>query len=130
MLTGILVCEKCGYPMYRHHSKTKRKDGTFSVYSVYRCKGADTSPSRCGNAIPLGYIEEWVNAWFTKNGTFARTEIVETITVPGDDHALDIAEIETDLRDLDFDAPDFAEQQKILLSSGRGCALCRPNPPK
>lgn len=41
-----------------------------------------------------------VHAWFTENGTFAGTEIVETITIAGDDHADEIAEIEKDMRDL------------------------------
>ena len=114
MLTGVLICQKCGSPMYRHHSKTKRKDGTCSLYTVYRCKGPDTSPSTCGNAITAEDIEGWVSEWFTEAGTFARTEIVETILVPGDDHVGEIAEVEADLRDLDFDALDYDEQHAAL----------------
>jgi len=120
MLTGIIVCEKCGGPMYHHNSKTKRKDGTYSVYRSYRCKGADQAPSRCGNSIRAEDLEDWANAWFTSDGAFARTEIVEIVTERGDDHADEILEIELDLRDLDFDAPDFAERQAALLSERAG----------
>ena len=116
MLTNVIRCAMCGGPMYRNNSRSPRKDGTFSVYTVYRCKGPDQAPSRCVNSIEAQDIDAWVNAWFMEDGTFAHTEIVETITVPGDDHADEIAELEADLRDLDFDAVDYAERHATLLA--------------
>jgi site-specific DNA recombinase len=116
MLTGIIRCEHCGGPMYRHVSKTKRKNGTYSVYTIYRCKGPDQSPSTCANSIKLDVAEEWVNRMFNHGGPWANTELVEIRTVPGDDHADDIAEIEDELRSLDFDSPDFQTHQRDLLA--------------
>ena len=49
-------------------------------------------------------------------GAVRRTEIVETITVSGNNHAEDIAEIESDIYDLDFDAPDYSQRHATLLS--------------
>ena len=52
--------------MYRHNSSTKRKDGTSSVYTIYRCKGLDQAPSKCGNAVPGEGVEAWFHQWFTQ----------------------------------------------------------------
>lgn len=128
MLRGIAFCEKCGGPMYRHNSKSKRKDGTFSLYTVYRCKGPDTSPSRCGNAIPLKELESFVHQWFTEDGAFAGTEIMETVVTPGDDHADAIAEIDQDIRELHPGDPDYLERVTTLHGE-RSCLMSLPSEP-
>ena len=116
LLTGIIFCDRCGGPMYRTKSKRTKKDGTVRNWFYYRCGGLDRRRSDCRNMVPLDDVDAWLHAWFTEDGTFARTEIVETITVPGDDHAEEIAEIEADIRDLDFDSPDYAELHATLLA--------------
>lgn len=116
MLTGVIQCERCGGPMYRVSSTTKRTDGTKNVNLYYRCKGPDQEPSQCGNTVPLADIEEWVHLWFTADGPFARTEIVEKVVTPGDDHTAEIAEVEAEIRELEPDADDWIEQAQSLRS--------------
>ena len=114
-LTGVIECDRCGGAMYRFTSTGKaRKDGTKNVLTYYRCKGTDIEPSTCGNMVPLNDIEGWVNLWFTADGPFARVEVIETTLVPGDDHQAEIEEVEAELRELDFDDPDFDERQRVL----------------
>jgi len=115
-LTGVIECEGCGGPMYRHRSTRARKDGTKNVFESYRCKGTDIAPSTCANMVALDDIESWVDAWFTTGGAFARTEIIETTVVPGDDHRAEVEEIEAELRELDPDAEDWIEQAQALRS--------------
>jgi site-specific DNA recombinase len=128
MLRNIIFCEKCEGPMYRHHTKTKRKDGTHSLYTVYRCNGTDTARSKCANAIRLADAEAFVNAWFTEDGAFADVEIVETVPVPGNDHSEEIAEIDRDIRDLNPGAADFLEQIATLHAE-RARLLALPSEP-
>jgi hypothetical protein len=126
LLTGVIECDLCGGPMYRINSATKRKDGTKNICTYYRCKGKDYEPSRCRNSVPLSDIESWLDQWFTYfnddehgapfGGPFADTEIVETTVVAGDDHAAEVAEVETEIRQLDLDADDFQERQQALLA--------------
>ena len=102
--------------MYRHRSYSQRKDGTRLHNLYYRCTGTDKAPSRCRNSIPLDDVEAFVNLWFTEDGPFARTEIVETVVVNGADHSAELAEIDADLRALDFDEPDWERKQKALIT--------------
>ncbi len=115
-LTGVIECEGCGGPMYRIRSATTHKDGTKNVLTYYRCKGTDIEPSKCANMIPLDDIESWVDLWFTADGPFARTEIIETTVVPGDDHKAEVEEIEAEIREVDLDAADWIEQAQALRS--------------
>ena len=64
--------------------------------------------------VPLDEMDAWVNAWFTQDGPFAHTEIIETITVPGNDYADEIAEIDATIREIDPDAPDYDDQHARL----------------
>ena len=121
MLSGALYCAMCKGVMHYRRTVTKRKSGAEYVWQGYRCDGTSRQPSRCGNWVPLAGIEDWVDLWFTiparKGGSgFADTEIVETVPVPAKGHADDVAAVEAELRDLDFDAPDFAERQAALLA--------------
>ena len=116
MLTGVLFCDECKGPMYRTKSKRTKKDGTTRTWFYYRCGGADRRRSTCKNMYPLADLDAWVNRWFTEDGPFADTEIVETITVPGDDHAEAIAEVDAEIKELDLDAPNYSERHATLLS--------------
>ena len=125
-LTGSILCDLCGGPMYRNSSVTTRKDGTKNLCEYYRCKGTDQEPSKCSNLIPVERAERFVNGLFSTEpvdfgdegeteGHFSGVELFETVVIPGSDHLEDVADIETDLRTLDYDAPDFAERQQALL---------------
>jgi len=69
-----------------------------------------------------------VDLWFTVNGPFAHTEIIETTTVPGDDHKAEVDEIEAEIRELDLDADDYVEQVQALRSA-RARLLTLPSEP-
>jgi DNA invertase Pin-like site-specific DNA recombinase len=99
LLTGVIFCDRCHSPMYRHRSASKRKDGTRPApYLAYRCMVTNQEPSQCRNSVVLEDIEAWVNLWFTGLGPFAKTEIVEQVVIPGDEHLAEIAELEAELR--------------------------------
>ncbi len=127
-LTGVIVCEKCGGPMYRIQSSKKRADGTTGVNRYYRCRGTDQTPSRCGNMVGQDDIEQWVNQWFTEDGAFARTEIIETTEVPGDDHRAEVDEIDDEIRALNPDATDWLECVTELRAE-RARLLALPSEP-
>lgn len=109
LLTGVAVCDMCQGPMYRLTSKVKGK-----VYLYYRCHGTDRNPSRCSNMIRLEDLDAQVDRYVTS--TVGRWPRYETITIPGHGHADEIADVERDLRDLDYDDPEFAAKQADLLA--------------
>lgn len=114
MLTGSIFCELCGGPMYRYRNVKTLKDGTKKAHEYYKCKGLDQAPSTCRNMVRVDVVEQWLNAWFTEDGPFADTELVEMAVLPGSDHSADIAEIEAQIRDLDLDDPDYDLQLESL----------------
>jgi hypothetical protein len=99
--------------MYKQRS-TKRKNNKTYTSIHYRCKGDDRNPSTCRNGIRQDEIESFVNLWFTEDGPFAGTEIVETILVNGDEHSDEITEIEAEIHGLDLDDPDYDRKLKSL----------------
>lgn len=114
MLTGIAVCAICGGPMYRIHCGRKRADGSRADYWYYRCSGTATAPSKCKNMYPLAELEERAEKYLT--GTLARWPRYETVIVPGHGYEEEIYDVERDLRELDFDDPDFTAKQAALLA--------------
>jgi hypothetical protein len=91
-LTHAVICDLCDRPMLHHKTWNLRKDGTRSYNHYYRCKGTDVEASTCRNMIPQAELEDWADHWFTEDGPFANVELVETIVVPGYDHAAELAE--------------------------------------
>ena len=117
LLTGIIFCDKCGGPMYRTKSKRKRQDGTVRTWFYYRCNGLDRKRSECKNMVSVDDVDAWVHSWFTEGGTFANTELVETVITEGDDHSEEICKFDSrNIRSLDLDSPDYAEQHATLLA--------------
>lgn len=120
MLTNIVVCAKCGRPLYRFRTHNTRKNGSKYVKRYYRCKGTDQQPSTCRNMVPLPTLHDWLDLWFTigasEGGTFGDVEIVETIIIPGHGYEDEIADVEAKLKELDFDDPAFADKQAALLA--------------
>ena len=95
--------------MYRLTSKVKGK-----TYLYYRCHGDERNPSRCRNMIRLEDLDAQVDRDVTS--TLGRWPRYEVITIPGRGHDDEIAEVEHDLRDLDYDDPGFAGKQAALLA--------------
>jgi site-specific DNA recombinase len=115
LLTGIAVCAVCGGPMYRIRCGRKRADGSLADYWYYRCAGAaGRAGSNCRNMYPLEELEERVEKYMT--GTMARWPRYETVTTPGHGHEEEIYETERDIRDLDFDDPEYASKHAALLA--------------
>ena len=109
-LTGAITCRLCGGPMFLIRNPTTR-----GVRCYYRCKGSGQVPSTCKNLAPQSELEDFVNTYLT-TGNYGKTEIVTTVVVPGDDYSAEIAEVEDELRTLDFDDPSFNSKQERLLA--------------
>ena len=115
LLTGVAVCAGCGGPMYRIKCTTAKRDGTKSAYLYYRCHGTARKPSQCRNMVRLDDLDQWLDSQLLANPGF----VVERVTIPGHGHDDEIAEVERDLRELDFDAPDYAQRHADLLAERR-----------
>jgi predicted nucleic acid-binding protein len=111
LLTGAVVCHRCDGPMYRHVHSDKGKE---QRYPYYRCFGPSGSGSTCRNMWPLPELEARLDKYMAT--ALARWPRYETAIIRGHDHAAEIAEVETDLRELDFDDPEFAIKQQALLA--------------
>ena len=114
LLAGVAVWGKCGGPMYRVSAYNTRKDGSKQYNFYYRCWGTPAKPSTCKNLFPVEELEARVERYMTV--TMARWPRYETVIVPGHWHEEDIYEVERDLRELDFDDPDFSTKQAELLA--------------
>jgi DNA invertase Pin-like site-specific DNA recombinase len=124
MLTGVARCPKCDGPMYKAVSSTRRQDGTSNKIVYYRCHGNDRAPSKCKNMIRADKLDEFVSDFMASSGGYVVREVIR----PGSDRADDLAELERDLRELDFDAPDFAQQQAALLAERARLKALPPEP--
>lgn len=113
LLTSIATCYKCGGPMYRQTSTRKRKDESKAQYVYYRCHGDDRNPSQCGFMVSQPKLDAAVNEFFAR---WDDAEVTEIVLIPGEGYEDEISDVERDLRELDFDAPDFAERQAALLA--------------
>lgn len=107
LLTGVAVCAKCGGPMYRIYGG-KAPNRTES----YRCHGSDREPSTCRNMVAVAELDAWVDQKMRTNGGF----VLETVVTPGTGHDDEIANVERELRELDWDRPGFLDRQAGLLA--------------
>ena len=114
MLTGVVVCHKCGGLMFRINCGRRRVDGTKLTYWYYRCMGSATAPSTCKNMYPLEELEERTERYMTV--TLARWPRYETLVTPGHGYEEEIYEVERDVRELDFDDPEYATKHASLLA--------------
>jgi site-specific DNA recombinase len=125
LLTQVAFCGKCGGPMYR----IRDKQGT-----SYRCStspkatGADRYRSVCRNMIPLAELDDWTDEHVRT--VLDGNEVLEKITVPGTGHQDEIDQVEAELRSLDFDAPDFADDQARLLAERKRLMILPGEPDK
>jgi hypothetical protein len=98
--------------MSHHKVYRKRVDGTKAYFYYYRCHGTYREPSRCGNMIPLAMADDLVSEWMTE--VVGSNKVIQRTLVPGHGHEEDIADVEADLRSLDFDDPDYEEKSVAL----------------
>jgi site-specific DNA recombinase len=108
LLTGVAQCWYCGRGMGRHKSKGR--------FYYYRCNGTSNDPSTCRNMVQIEWLDGEVDKFM--RGNFGRVNsTTEVITIEGSsDYSDEIAEVEQDLHELDFDDPDFAGKQAALLT--------------
>jgi len=103
LLTSIAICSKCGGPMYRIKNR------------YYRCHGSGRELSKCALLVSITELDEYVSSLFEPN-RFGKYHVYETVVIPGEGYAEDIADVEAELRELDFDSPDFGVKQAKLLA--------------
>jgi hypothetical protein len=97
MLAGALSCPKCGGPMHRLTSESRRKTGTIKLY-YYRCFGTGPNPkSTCRNMVPCKAVDDAVNKIIAE--TFD-THVMVRKLIPGTDHSAELAELAYELQQL------------------------------
>lgn len=115
-LTGAIVCDLCGGPMYKQTSTTTRKDGSKYKVDFYRCHGDGKNPSRCRNGVNRQAVEDFVDDWFTQTGAFAHTPVMETVVVKGHNHEDEIADVKAEIAQLDPDDDGYMTEHGALMA--------------
>src|SRR5262249_32476610 len=77
-------------------------------------KGQPRDRSKCRNMIRLDQMDSWVDEKMFE--VFGREPYREKIAVPGSGHDDEIHRIEQDVRDLDFDDPEYDRKHAALLA--------------
>ena len=114
MLAGVLFCGKCGGIMHRRRVYNVRKDGSKQYNLYYRCDGTVRRRSTCHNMMPLADMDARVHEMVMTYGDLPHFAI--EFTPEQESYQDEIDEIEAELRELYFDAPDFHERQGTLLA--------------
>lgn len=99
LLSGVLYCGNpdcpngVDSPMYRHRSSKRNGNREY-----YRCTGRGTQRRGCGNMIRLVSMDGIVGMCMRAYGR--DLYIMETVLVPGTDHAAELEEIRFEIRSL------------------------------
>lgn len=128
MLTSVLHCGACDGPMYRYASTNTRRNGSKTTTFYYRCHGTARSASACKNYISLAELHDWLDGMFSESQLYGQQPAVRLEFVPGSGHAEELADVEAELRALDFDSADFTQRQAALLAE-RSRLKSLPNEP-
>lgn len=113
MLTGVAYCGKCkGIMHYRRMPRT-HLDGSTYTWEGYRCDGKPQHPSSCKVMVTAANIEGWVNMQMTGE-PIGPKPIIEMTWIPGHGYEEQIEQVEQELRDLDFDDPEYDEKHTDL----------------
>jgi hypothetical protein len=105
-LTTVLKCGLCQGPMYRVNTR--------GDYVYCRCYGVDKTQRTHHPMIPFADIHKRVDDMILSFGYLPHKELV---VVGGDsDRQDELNQIEQDLRELDFDDPEFLTKQADLLA--------------
>jgi hypothetical protein len=97
ILAGALSCPKCGGPMHRLTSESRRKTGTVKLY-YYRCFGTGPNPkSTCRNMVLCEVVDDAVNKIIAETSD---TRVMIRRLIPGTDHSAELAELAYELQQL------------------------------
>ena len=101
LLTGLLECGNCGAPIYRAFCGK-------APYRMpyYRCHGNMPQPKGCGMSIAGGLADKEIDEMMKSDFNFVRT----TKFIPGDNHSVEIAEVNRELRRLPAKGLPYAEE--------------------
>lgn len=58
LLSGLVVCAKCGSAMAPRQQKCRAADGTYTTYRYYTCNEKNRSSTRCSNTALDAYMAE------------------------------------------------------------------------
>jgi DNA invertase Pin-like site-specific DNA recombinase len=112
LLAGIIYCAWCGRKMHFKRPYNTHKDGTRVYRNVYRCDGTIREWSTCRNMISAKEADEWITSWVTE--VIGNHELVTRVVVPGHGYDGEIAEVESEIRALDLDDPDYLHKVAAL----------------
>jgi hypothetical protein len=122
LIAGIAVCAHCKAPLRKSRSvrytgkgksRTVANDGQGYNY-YYQCanmRNRDVCPD--SRSIPMDELDAAVNEMMLVN---ALDPFVTTVETPGQSSAVAVDKVERELRELDFDSPDFITRQSALLA--------------
>lgn len=113
MLTSVAYCGKCKGIMHYRRNPKKHLDGSTYTWEGYRCDGTPAHPSTCSVMVTAANIEAWVNMQMMGE-PIGPELIIETMWVPGHGYEEEIEQVEQEIRDLDFDDPEYDEKHAAL----------------
>jgi hypothetical protein len=113
MLSGVAYCAKCKGIMHYRQSGATRLDGSKYTWGGYRCDGKPAHPSTCKVMVTASNLDGWVNMQMMGE-PIGSQKIIETTWIPGHNYEEEIEQVEQDLRDLDFDDPEYDEKHAAL----------------
>lgn len=125
LLTGILVCAKCGGPMYKFTSTRNHPNGRTYVTAYYRCNGTGRKPSKCRNMAQMTDIEAAVTEYIL---THPSMEIMETVVVKGNAYGKQLAEVRAAMTALDPASDDYEARHDALFAEFKRLSGLRPEP--
>lgn len=113
MLTDVAHCAKCKGVLHFRRQPKKNLDGSEYTWEGYRCDGKPAHPSTCKVMVTAANLEGWLNLQMTGE-PIGPEKIIETTWVPGHGYEEEIDQAELELRDLDFDDPQYDEKHEAL----------------
>jgi site-specific DNA recombinase len=113
MLTSVIMCAKCGRPMYRMAAtNTRKSDGLKTKILYYRCNGIN-GKSECRNMVRLDWADAYVNSAMRHPSNGDRY-MTETIVKAGHGYEDEISEVQRDLAEIDWTKPEAMQRAQSL----------------
>jgi hypothetical protein len=128
LLSGVIWCATCKGILHQKRVYTRRKDGSKKYHAYYKCDGTPIKPSTCMNMIRMADADESVSGWVTE--VIGRMQLIERVVVPGSGHEDEIASVESDIRELDLDSPDYLARHQALMAERRRLKALPAEPSK
>lgn len=108
LLNGVIVCGYCGRNMWRVKCGSNK---TPRLY--YRCSGTPRDKSTCSLMVQMAQADLVMQATM---GMVATEPHYETIVTDGFDYQDEIDDLTERLKALDYDAPDWRDEQEALIN--------------